>query len=58
MAMPPTKRHPPLPIGLNLDTYNIPNGRGFGPPQAISAIGRGNYDLMLLKETKIPDKVH
>ena len=43
---------------LNFRVYNIQDGSGFGPPQDIQALKRGKYDLMLLKETKIPNVVY
>ena len=49
---------PPHPPGLNIGTCNIPYGRGFGLPQSIWAMQLGNYDLMLLTETKIPNVVY
>ena len=44
-------------MGLNLGTYTIRDGCGFGLPQEIWAVKQGNYDLMLLAEMKIPDEV-
>ena len=43
--------------GLNMGTYNIWDGHGFGLPQAIPSVKQGNYKLMLLTETNIPDMV-
>ena len=45
-------------MGINLRTYNIRYGRVFELSQVIWAFERGNYDLMLLKETKIPYVVY
>ena len=45
-------------MGLNLGTYNILDSCGFELPQAIQAVKRGNYDLKLLTDTKILDKVY
>ena len=42
---------------LNLGAYNIRDGRGFALPQVIQDVDKGNYDLMLLTETNIPDVV-
>ena len=56
---PPLPQRPPYsPMGLNLGTYNIQDGCGFVLPQAISAVKRGNYDLILLTETKISDTIY
>ena len=55
---PPPLCHPPYPIGLNLVTCNIRDGRGFRLPQAIRAVQIGNYNLILMTETKIPDVVY
>ena len=44
-------------MGLNLGTYNIRDGQGFGLSQEIRAIERGNYNVMLLTDTNIPDAV-
>ena len=46
---------PPLPMGLNLGTYMTQCEQGFAPPQEISSIDQGNYDLMLLIKTKTSD---
>ena len=43
----------PQPMGLSLGMYNIWGGSRFGLPQAIWAIERGNYVLILLTEKKI-----
>ena len=51
----PPLRRPPRPPVINLGMYNIRYGYGFGLPQAIRAVHFGNYDLMLLTETNIPD---
>ena len=40
-----------------MGTYNIGDSGGFGLPQAISSIKQGNYELMLLIETKILEAV-
>ena len=45
-------------MGLSQGTYSIRDGRGFVLPQAIHAIKQGNYELMLLTETKIPGVVY
>ena len=49
---------PPRPMGLNLGMYKIWDGHGFGTPHTIWAAEQGNYDLMLLMETNIPDAVY
>ena len=49
---------PPRPPDLNLVTYNIWDGRGFAPPQAIRAVHIANYNLMLMTEMKIPDETY
>ena len=36
--------------------YNIWDVRGFGLPKAIRAVQLGNYNLMLILETNIPDE--
>ena len=46
------------PLGINLGTNNIWDGRGFAPPQAIRAVEQGNYDLMILVETKVLDALY
>ena len=38
--------------------YNIRNGRGFGLDQSIWAVQLIRYDVMMLTETKISDKVY
>ena len=53
-----SRRRTPCPKGLNLGTYNIRYGRGFGLPQAICAIDQGNCDLMLLTDKNIPDVLY
>ena len=58
LAAPPPRRQTPHPMRLNLGTYNIQDCGGFGLPQAIRAVERGNYNLMLLAETKILDAVY
>ena len=55
LDLPIPGRWPPRLPGLNLGKYNIQDGCGFGLPQAIFAVKRGNYNLMILTETKIPD---
>ena len=57
-APPPPWSRPPQPMGLNLGMYNIQYSRGFGIPQAIRAVKRENYDIMLLTERNIPDVVY
>ena len=44
------------PPGLNLRTYNICDGRGFGLTQSIHTVNLENSNLMLITETNIPDK--
>ena len=51
-------RQLPCPPGLSLRTYNILYGYGFGLPQAIRAVQIGNYDVILMIETNIPDAVY
>ena len=58
LAPPPPQIRPACPMGINLWTYNIQDGCGFGIPQAIQAVERGNYDLMLLTDTNITDAVY
>ena len=41
------------PPSLNLGTYNIRDGQGFGLPQEIQAVQIRNYNLMLLTEVNI-----
>ena len=55
---PPPQQWPPHPPGLNQGMYNIWHGPIFGLPQVISTTKQGNYNLMILKETKIPDAVY
>ena len=45
-------------MGINLGTYNIWDGRRFRLPQAIGDIEQGNYDLMLLTETNVPEALY
>ena len=45
-------------MGLNLGKYNIWYGRGFVLPQTIHTVEQGNYNFILLTETKIPDTVY
>ena len=52
---PPQPKRPP---GLNIGTYNIRDGRAYGLPQAIRAVQLGNYDFMVVTETKIQDQVY
>ena len=54
----PPRRWPPRPMGPNLGTYNIWGDSGFLITQAIQASKQGNYDLMILVEKRIPDKVY
>ena len=58
LAPPLSQIHPNRLMGINLGTYNIWDVRGFGPPQAIRAVERGNYDLMIPTETNIPEAVY
>ena len=51
-------RHPPHPPGINLETYNIQDNRGFILPQEIRYFERGSYELMILMEMKILDAVY
>ena len=46
------------PPRLNLGMYNIRDGHGFGFPQVLRVVQLGNYELMLLPETKIPNTVY
>ena len=48
---------PPLPK-LNLGTYNIQYGWVFGLPKELQAVQMGNYDIMLLMETKMKEAVY
>ena len=57
LAPPPPQSRPPRPMGFNTRTYNNQYSRVFGLPQFIRAINQGNYNLMLLAETMIPDAV-
>ena len=41
-----------------MGTYNIRDSCVFGLSQAIRAVEQGNYDLVILTETKIPDAVY
>ena len=58
MAPPPPLHKPPRPQGLNFGAYNICDGRYFGLAQAIWVLQIRNYDVMMLKETKISDKAY
>ena len=42
---------------MNLGAYNIQDSRGFGLLKEILAVQMGNYDIMLLIETRIPEVV-
>ena len=44
---------PPRPPGIAIGTLNISDGQFFGLAQAIRAVERGGFDVMLLTETKI-----
>ena len=44
----PTHRRPPRPPGLAIGTLNIQDGRGFGLAQAIQAVERRGFDVMLI----------
>ena len=50
---PPPWRWQYRPLGINLGTYNIWYGRGFGLPQAIHYFKGGNYNPMLFMEINI-----
>ena len=58
LALPPSRSRTPHPMGINLWTYTICDVRGFVLPQEIWAAEQSNYELMLLIETKIPDRVY
>ena len=58
MALLLTWRHPSCPLGLKLGKYNIWDSHDFVLPKAIYAVKQGNYNLMLLTVTKIPDMVY
>ena len=56
---------PPLPLsypthphGLNLGIYSIQDGRGFSLPQLTQVVMLRKYDVMLLTETKILDRLY
>ena len=57
LVPPLPQRRPPRPMVINLGMYNIRDGCGFALPQVIQDVDKGNYDLMLLTETNIPDVV-
>ena len=44
---------PPLPLGLVIGALNIQDGQGFGLVQAIWAVERGKFDVVVLTKTKI-----
>ena len=48
----------PPPLGMNLGTYNIWDGRYFFLLQAILVVHLGNYEVMFLKKTKILGEVY
>ena len=56
--LPLLRRRPPLPPGLVIGTLNRRDGWGFGLVQAIRAVERGGFDVMLLKETKIQTEAY
>ena len=58
MAPTPTWRKPPCPNEINLGTYNIQNGHGFGLPQAIQTVQLGSYAMMMIKERNILDQTY
>ena len=57
LVPPLPQRRPPRPMVINLGMYNIRDGCGLDPRQAICAVKWENYDLMILTETKILDVV-
>ena len=54
----PPRRRPPHPTRIAIRALNILDGRGFGLAQAIWAVERGGFDVMLLTETKISTMVY
>ena len=52
------RRRPPRPPRIAIRTLNIQDGRGFGMAQAIQAVDRGSFDMMLLTKTKISTTVY
>ena len=52
------RRRPPRPPRIAIRTLNIQDGRGFGMAQAIQAVDRGGFDMMLLTKTKISMTVY
>ena len=57
-ALPPLRLWPNCPPGLNLGKYDIWDGHGFRLLHEIWAVQLGNYDVILLMETKILDYVY
>ena len=54
----PTRCQTQCPPGLDIGTLNIQDGRGFGLAQAIRAVERGVFDMMLLTDTYIQSEAH
>ena len=52
-ALPLPRHWPQCPPGLTIGTLKILDGRGFGMAQAIWAVERGFFDVMLLTKTEI-----
>ena len=53
LHMVPLSRNLPRPWGLSLGKYHTRNGQGSGIVQAIWAVERGGFDVMILTEKKI-----
>ena len=58
MALVPQRRWAPLPMEINLGTYNIWDGQAFGLPKVVWVVQKGNYNIMLLMDKKIHDGVY
>ena len=52
-APPPPRQMTPHPRGLSLGNLNVRDGRGSGLVQGIQEVQIGDFDLMILTETKI-----
>ena len=52
-ALPPSRRRPQRPPGIAIGNLKIQDGRGFGLAQAVRAVERRGFGMMLLTKKKI-----
>ena len=57
-APPPPRCQPSHTTRLVIGKFNIQDGRDFGLAQAIWAVDRGGFDMMILTETNISTTTH